>query len=176
MWDNWLAKVDHKRADVCRPCCGGAVDRVWSSSSSDDDRDCRTDYPGETVAPFPAALRYGKGLETRPIFTRTVCHSHASHRTRLTMTRFLLSSATIRVVVGQLWEPDLTKIRHSPKKSTAEALHQHSCKGAAILGSTHNALFARACHDTSLLFFLCYKQWNIINSFTPVDNESISIV
>lgn len=36
---------------------------------------------GERAAPLPAALRYGKEQETRPIFARTLCHSHANSRT-----------------------------------------------------------------------------------------------
>lgn len=36
----------------------------------------------ECAAPLPAALRYGKGLASRPIFTSTVCHSHAEQRRR----------------------------------------------------------------------------------------------
>lgn len=34
----------------------------------------------ECAAPLPAALRYGKGLASRPIFTSTVCHSHAEQK------------------------------------------------------------------------------------------------
>lgn len=97
----------------CRPWCGGIINPGWGSSPSpDDDRNGRADNPGqkvvrqrpqpveyvktvksevdrcvlagESAAPLPAALRYGTGLETRPIFTRTVCHSRRTkHRPAL---------------------------------------------------------------------------------------------
>ena len=95
--------VAEKRADE-RPWCGGIIDPGWGNSASpDDDRHGGTDNPGqkvvgqrpqpveyvkavkseldrrvfagESAAPLPTALRYGKGLQTRPIFTRTLCHN-----------------------------------------------------------------------------------------------------
>ncbi|KAL7404694.1 hypothetical protein ABVT39_018428 [Epinephelus coioides] len=105
------------------PWCGGMINPGWGTSSSpDDDRHGRTNNPGqkvvgqrpqpveyvkpvkseldgcvfagESAAPLPTALRYGKGLETRPIFTRTVCHSHATQRPHLSMTGIVWSSST----------------------------------------------------------------------------------
>lgn len=95
-----------------RPRCCGIIYPGWGTSPPpDDDRHSRANNPGqkivgqrpqpveqlepvwselngcvfagESAAPLPTALRYGKGLETRPIFTRTVCHSHAKHRPTL---------------------------------------------------------------------------------------------
>lgn len=100
----------------CIPWCGGIVNPGWgrSSPSPDDDRHGGADNPcqetvgerpkpvqevepvkgeldgcvfaGEPAVPLPGALCYGTGLETRPIFTRTVCHSHAKRRPHLSMT------------------------------------------------------------------------------------------
>lgn len=163
---------------MCRPRCGGTIQPTWGSSSSpNDDGYRRTNnagekivrqrpqpiqyvepvksklngcmFAGESLAPLPTALRYGKGLETGPIFTRTVSHSHASHRTHLTTTRLVWSSATNRVATRQFRAPDFTKSTDKSKKFAAEPLHQHSCKGAAILGSTHNALLTRYRHDVT---------------------------
>ncbi|KAK1886181.1 Mitochondrial group I intron splicing factor CCM1 [Dissostichus eleginoides] len=96
--------------EACRPWCGGNFNpNLGSSSSPDDDRHSGTNNPcqkivgqrpqsvqyvkavkakldgrvfaGESAAPLPTALRYGKGLEMRPIFTRTVCHSHHASAT-----------------------------------------------------------------------------------------------
>lgn len=42
------------------------------------------------------------------------------------------------------------KITHNPDNFSGEALLQHFCKGAAILGWTQNALLERrGCHETS---------------------------
>lgn len=108
-----------------RPWCGGNINRsLGTSLSPDDDRHGRTNNPGqkivgqrpqpieyvkpvktkldgcvfagESAAPLPTALRYGKGLETRPIFTRTVCHSHTKHRAHLSLTGVVWSSSTIQ--------------------------------------------------------------------------------
>lgn len=53
-------------------------------------------FAGERAAPLRAARRYGKRLETRPIFTRTVCHSHTRHGPCLSMTAVLRCSTTNR--------------------------------------------------------------------------------
>lgn len=50
----------------------------------------------ECAAPLPTAPRYGKGLESRPIFTRTVCHSRTHFRPHLPSTRAVRAAAAGR--------------------------------------------------------------------------------
>lgn len=51
-------------------------------------------FAGESAAPLPTALRYGKRVGTRPIFTRTVCHSHTQQWPHRWFTGVPRSSAT----------------------------------------------------------------------------------
>lgn len=144
----------------CRPWCGGMTNPGWgrSSPSPDNDRHRGADYPGqetvgqrpkpveevetvkgeldrcvfagEPAAPLPGALCYGTGLETRPIFTRTVCHSRARRRPHL-WTRGVLrtSEPTSWFCPKCFWET-----KHRRGNISGEALLQRFSKGAAMLG------------------------------------------
>lgn len=97
------------------PGCGAAVQPGGGSAApADDDGHGRADDPGQKVVgqrpqpveeveavkgdsngcvfagdsalALPAALRYGKRLEARPIFARTVCHSRTGNRPHLSRT------------------------------------------------------------------------------------------
>lgn len=175
---NDVSRCAENRRKVCEsPECGGVVDPgCGTSASPDDDGHGGANNPGqkmvrkrpepvedvepvepeldgrvragECAAPVPTALRYGKALETRPIFTRTVCHSHAARR------------PPVSVVGDFCCEPAgpggrprggfLVNRKTNPKNFSGEALVQHFGKGAAILGCTQNALRRRrGCHETS---------------------------
>eukprot|EP00064_Thunnus_orientalis_P010100 superscaffoldBa00001338_g10126 len=101
-------------------------------------------FAGERAAPLRAARRYGKRLETRPIFTRTVCHSHTRHGPRLSMTAVVWSSSTNQRRCSAVWCDGFRgNLSNNPDNFSGEALLQHFCKGAAILGWTQNALLER---------------------------------
>lgn len=152
------------------------IDPGWGGSPSPDDgRHGSADDPGEKVvgqrpqpveeveaveaeldgsvlarecaAPLPAGLRYGKGLESRPIFTSTVCHSHAERRRRDTKAAGGGVPRSFLGGVARLPAADVASATvvggNRTQVTPVEALVQQFGKGAAILGRTHNALLGR---------------------------------
>lgn len=158
---------------VLAPRCGGTVldPGRRGSPPPDDGRHGGADDPGEEVvgqrpqpveeleaveaeldgsvlareraAPLPAALRYGKGLESRPIFTRALCHSHAERGRHAGGGGVPRSSSAERREVPAADGGATVAWLKSHAVAPAEALVQHSGKGAAILGRTHNAPLGR---------------------------------
>ncbi|KAM7393629.1 hypothetical protein PAMP_020486 [Pampus punctatissimus] len=101
-------------------------------------------FAGERAASLPAVRRYGKRLETRPIFKRTVCHSHTRLGPRLSMTAVVpCSSANQRRCSEVSCDGYRVNLSNNPENFSGETLLQHFCKGAAILGWTQNALLGR---------------------------------
>lgn len=184
-----------------RPCSVMINPGRGTSPSPDDDRHSRADYPGQKIVgkrpqpvkdvkpvkcklngcvfagecavPLPTALRYGKGLETRPIFTRTVCHSRTSNRPHLSMTRVVWSSPAHQ---NPVWCNNSRGNRTESLESLRGGLLHHFDKGAAILGCTQNApLQPRGCDDTSSPTFLSpkYKHQGLMEALTYKNQQIV---
>lgn len=124
-------------------------------------------FAGECVAPLPTAplptaLRYGKRLETRPIFTRTVCHSRTSNRPHLAMTRVV--GVLLRTGKGSA-APVLVGSGRTAARRTSSALPQGrghvglhpECTVAAARRLRYVITLFPVCGPTSSLDFLSPK-------------------
>lgn len=134
-------------------------------------------FAGECAAPVPAALRYGQRLQTRPIFTPTVCHSRTNNRPQLPTTGGAGASAADH-------RPGCCDYcggnRNQSRQSLRRRLVQHFHKGAAILGWSHNApRQPRGCGETSSL---CHsktsttpnKQTSHLNKINKTRNKTVN--
>ncbi|KAK7929305.1 hypothetical protein WMY93_005700 [Mugilogobius chulae] len=80
---------------------------------------------GESAPALPAALRYGKRQGARPIFTRTLGHSHTQHRPHEralgTDTPLLQVRVAMRRATAVVWAENAQNL----KNFSGEALVQH---------------------------------------------------